>query len=170
MVDASDSIRRFYPDWEQYNRRIVEVVREMTTEQLVIRPAPERWPIWATVGHNAGARVYWLCTVFGEPGAEQTPFADAASGIGWEDDLDHPRGAAELVWAMESTWQIVASVLDRWTPASLAESVARDSAGRKSVHTRASILNRLITHDAYHAGELSQTLGIHNLRQIDLWA
>jgi len=170
MADATGSIRQFYPDWEQYNQRIVDVVREMTAEQLAIRPAPERWPIWATVGHTAGARTYWLCSVFGEPGADQTPFADAASGIGWEDDLDHPRDAAELVFAMDSTWQIVASVLDRWTPESLVESVMRESGGKRSVHTRGSVLNRLLTHDAYHAGELSQTLGIHELRQIDLWA
>lgn len=168
---AAGTIRRFYPDWEQYNQRIVDVVRGMTGEQLALRPNPARWPIWATVGHDAGARVYWLCTVFGEPGAETTPFADAAvSGIGWEDELDHPRSAGELVGAMESTWQIVARALDTWTPASLAQSVVRDSAGRKSEHTRASILNRLMTHDAYHAGELSQTLGIHGLPQIDLWA
>jgi uncharacterized damage-inducible protein DinB len=167
---GAGTIRRFYPDWEQYNQRVVDVVRDMTAEQLALRPDPERWPIWATVGHTAGARVYWLCTVFGEPGADKTPFTDAASGIGWEDDLDRPRDAAELVGAMASTWQIVARVLDTWTPESLAESVVRDSAGRKSVHTRGSILNRLITHDAYHAGELSQTLGIHNLPQIDLWA
>ena len=170
MADVTGSIRQFYPDWEQYNQRIVDVVREMTAEQLAIRPAPERWPIWATVGHTAGARTYWLCSVFGEPGAHQTPFPDAASGIGWEDDLDHPRDAAELVRAMDSTWQIVASVLDRWTPESLAESVMRESGGKRSVHTRSSVLNRLLTHDAYHAGELSQTLGIHELRQIDLWA
>ena len=169
MSEAA-TIRQFYPDWEQYNGRIVDVVRDMSAEQLALRPDPERWPIWATVGHTCGARVYWLCTVFGEPGAELTPFADAADGIGWEDELDHPRSADELVSAMVSTWQIVARVLDHWTPASLAESVVRDSAGRKSAHTRGSILNRLITHDAYHAGELSQTLGIHNLPQIDLWA
>ena len=38
------------------------------------------------------------------------------------------------------------------------------------VHTRQSVLMRLISHDAYHCGELSQTLGIHHLPQIDLWA
>jgi uncharacterized damage-inducible protein DinB len=170
VTEPNGSIKRFYPDWPQYNQRIVDVVRDMTAAQLAIRPSPERWPMWATVGHTAGARIYWLCSVFGEPGADQTPFTDAASGVGWEDDLDHPRDAAELVWAMESTWQIVASVLDRWTPASLAQSAVRDYAGRRSVHTRGSMLNRLLTHDAYHAGELSQTLGIHDLRQIDLWA
>ena len=34
---------------------------------------------------------------------------------------------------------------------------------------RASILQRLFSHEAYHCGELSQTLGIAGLPQIDLW-
>ena len=170
MTEPIGSIRPFYPDWEQYNQRITDVVRAMTAEQLAIRPAPDGWPIWATVAHTAGARAYWLCGVFGEPGAEQTPFTDPLSGVGWEDDEDHPRDADELAWALDSTWLIVASVLDSWTPASLSESVVRGSGGRESVHTRASVLNRLFTHDAYHAGELSQTLGINKLTQIDLWA
>src|SRR6266542_475466 len=89
------SIRLFYDHWPQYNRRLTEVVGAMTDEQLAIRPAPERRPIWATVGHTAGARVYWLCAILGEPGAETMPF-DPTSDVGWEDDLDHPRGAQEL--------------------------------------------------------------------------
>ena len=75
----------------------------MSDEQLDIRPAPEGWPIWATVGHTAGVRVYWLCGVLGEPGAETTPFADPLSDHGWEDDLDHPRRADELVLALDTT-------------------------------------------------------------------
>ena len=39
----------------------------------------------------------------------------------------------------------------------------------RQVHTRSSILQRLLTHEAYHCGELSQTLGIAGLPQIDLW-
>lgn len=45
----------------------------------------------------------------------------------------------------------------------------RHIGGRVQIHSRASILQRLLTHDAYHCGELSQTLGIHGLPQIDLW-
>jgi hypothetical protein len=87
----------------------------MFAGQLAIRPSADRWPIWATVGHTAGARVYWLCDVIGEPGAETTPFPDAAT-TGWEDDLDHPRSADELVEALDSTWRLIESCLDRWTP------------------------------------------------------
>lgn len=163
------SIRRFYDRWPQYNRRLTEVVGAMSDAELAIRPSPEGWPIWATVGHTAGARVYWLCGVAGEPGAETTPFPDSLSGEGWEDDLDRPRGAAELVLALDTTWAIVDRVLDEWTPELLDEPVERSFGGGQQSHSRASILQRLLTHEAYHCGELSQTLGIHGLTQVDLW-
>jgi uncharacterized damage-inducible protein DinB len=163
------SIRRFYDRWPQYNRRLTEIVGAMTDEQLAIRPSPGGAPIWATVGHTAGARTYWLCGVVGEPGAETTPFPDPLNGEGWEDDLDHPRGAAELVTALDTTWAIIDRLLDRWTPELLDETVERRYGEMVQVHSRASILQRLITHEAYHCGELSQTLGIHGLPQIDLW-
>jgi uncharacterized damage-inducible protein DinB len=168
-MSERDSIRPFYADWEVYNRQILDVIAAMSDEQLAIRPAADLWPIWATVAHTAGARVYWLCGVFGEPGADTTPFPDALSGYGWEDDLDTPRNAAELAEAVGSTWRIVAGCLDRWTPDMLAESFERTYGGRTSSYTRGSILLRNLSHDAYHAGELSQTLGIHGLPQIDLW-
>ena len=52
----------------------------------------------------------------------------------------------------------------------LGDRVRREYGGRTQIHTRSSILQRLLTHEAYHCGELSQTLGIHGLPQIDLWA
>ena len=162
-------IRPFYDRWPQYNRRLTDIVGAMSDEQLAIRPAPDRWPIWATVGHTAGARVYWLCTVLGEPGAETTPFGDPLSDEGWEDDLDHPRPADELVRALDTTWAIIDRCLDRWTPAMLEETIERFYGDERQVHSRASIVQRLLTHEAYHCGELSQTLGIHGLPQIDLW-
>jgi uncharacterized damage-inducible protein DinB len=161
-------IRQFYDRWPQYNRRLTEVIGSMSDEQLAIKPGPDRWPIWATVGHTASARLYWLCNVLEEPGAEDTPWPDLPDD-GWEDHLDQPRRADELVWALDSTWAVVDGVLDRWTPEMLGEEVERHYGDTRQVHTRSSILQRLLTHDAYHCGELSQTLGIEGLPQIDLW-
>lgn len=163
------SIRLFYDRWPQYNRRLTEVIAAMSDEQLAIRPAPDGSPIWATVGHTAGVRVYWLCGVLGEPGAEITPFNDPMSGVGWEDDLSHPRSAAELVEALDTTWAIIDRCLDQWTPAMLREPVERFYGDERQLHSRSSILQRLLTHEAYHCGELSQTLGIAGQPQIDLW-
>lgn len=165
---STSSIRPAYDMWPQYNRRMREVIGAMTAEQLAVRPSPDLWPIWAIVGHTAGARVYWLCDVIGEPGVETTPFV-AGAEAGWEDDLDHPRGAQELVEALDSTFRVVEGCLDRWTPEMLGDEIHRDYDGTVQVHTRGSILQRLFSHDAYHCGELSQTLGIAGLPQIDIW-
>ena len=164
---STPTIRASYSMWPQYNRRLRDVVAAMTDEGLAIRPAPDLLPIWATVGHTAAMRVYWLCEVVGEPGADTTPFTDGVAD--WADDLDHPRSADELVEALDSTFRIVESCLDRWAPEMLDDEIQRDYAGTRQMHTRASILQRLLTHEAYHSGELSQTLGINGLTQIDLW-
>src|SRR6266568_4233273 len=96
------SIAPFYDRWGQYNGRLVDAIRNLSDEQLTLRATPTYWPIWAIAGHTAGARVYWLCGVFKEPGAETTPFTDPLSGVGWEDDESRPRGSAEVVTALDS--------------------------------------------------------------------
>ena len=132
------SIRTAYDMWPQYNRRLRDVIRAMSAEHLAIRPSLDGWPIWATVGHTAGMRVYWLCDIAGEPGADQTPFTDVANN-GWEDDLDHPRGPGELVEALDSTWRIVDACLDRWTLGMLDGEIRRTYDGATQMHTRGSI-------------------------------
>ena len=104
----------------------------MSPEQLQVRPAPHLWPIWATAAHLALTRVYWLCVFLGEPGAERTPFTDSARE-GWEDDLDHPRRPDELVFALESSWAIVARCLERWTPDMLDAEFERERDGLKEL-------------------------------------
>ena len=74
MIDPNGPIRPFYDGWQVYNARLIEAIQGLSDEELKLRPGPDQWPIWATVGHTAGMRVYWLCGVFGEPGAETTPF------------------------------------------------------------------------------------------------
>ena len=165
----TDSIARFYRGWATYNQAMIDALRPLTTEQLALDGGIPEWPIWAIVGHTAGARPYWLCSVFGEPGAETTPFPDSANELGWEDVLSHPRGVDELIGALESTWAIVEGVLERWTPDILDEPFRREIHGRVQFHTRQSVLMRMISHDAYHAGELSQILGAAGLVQVDLW-
>ena len=158
-----------YPDWPQYASRIRDAVVGLTPEQLALRAGPDNDPVWALAAHCAGARVYWLCGVFGEPGAERTPFTDPLSGEGWEDDPDHPRSGEELAWALDSTFEVVRGVLDRWTVDDLALTAERRWGDTVQSHTRASVLNRLLTHDAFHAGEISQLLGLHGIGSIDLW-
>jgi uncharacterized damage-inducible protein DinB len=169
------TLRPFYADWAGYNRRTIEGIRGLSEGDLAL-PVPalrdvggEPWPVWAVFGHTAATRVYWFCAVAGEPGSETTPFADPA--LGWEDDLTHPRSADELVGAFRTTWAVVEGCLDRWSPEHLGEVIRREKLGGRSpeLHTRQSILMRMINHEAYHLGEVNLVLGANGREPIDPW-
>ena len=163
------SLASVYPDWPQYAARVRGAVKDLTADQLALRAGPEHAPIWALAAHLAGTRVYWLCGVFEQPGAERTPFTTPLTGVGWEDDPDHPRSGEELAWALDSSWEVVGDCLERWSVDDLDRTANRMRDAVPQSHTRASVLNRLCSHDAFHAGEISQLLGRHDLPPIDLW-
>ncbi|MEK6225081.1 MAG: DinB family protein [Chloroflexota bacterium] len=165
----SGGVAPFYDRWGQYNGRLVDAIRGLSDEQLKLRAAPDKWPMWAIAAHTAGARVYWLCGVFKESGAENTPFTDPSSGVGWEDDESTPRGSKELVFALDFSWKIIKRSLERWTPSMLGEDFTREIGGKIQKHTRQSVLIWLLSHDAFHKGEISQLLSMHGLPEIDLW-
>ena len=164
----ASSVAPLYQDWPQYNARLRDGVRFLTAEQLALRAGPEHGPIWALAAHAAAVRVYWLCGIFEQPAADRTPFPDPFADA-WDDDPDHPRSGEEVAWALDTTFMVVREALERWTPDELSVTAERTLQGVTVVHTRASVLNRLFTHDAFHAGEISQLLGLHGLPEIDLW-
>jgi uncharacterized damage-inducible protein DinB len=163
------TIRPAYSKWPEYNRRLRDVVAALTDEQLALRPTPERWPLWATVGHAACQRVFWLCDFAGEPGAETTRFTDAGHNCPGDDDLEHVLSADALVEALDSTFRIVESCLDRWTLDMLDEEIRRPEWDSSWVHTRGAVIQRVFSHDIYHCAELNEALGIAGSPQIDLW-
>jgi uncharacterized damage-inducible protein DinB len=163
------TIRQAYSKWPDYNNRLLAVVAAMSDAQLAIQPTPERWPIWATIGHTACQRVFWLCDFAGEPGADTTPFTNAGSNCPGDDDLEHVLSAGQLVEALESTFRIVEHCLDSWTVDSLAEELRREDWDETWVHSRGSVIQRVFAHDVYHVAELNEALGRAGLLQIDLW-
>jgi hypothetical protein len=166
---SNPTIRPAFIDWPRYDRRLREVVATLTEGQLAIRPSPERWPLWATIGHTACQRVSWLCGFAGEPGAETTPFPDALYSCPGDEDLEHVLSAEQLVEALDSTFRIVEGCLDRWTADMLDEEIRRTFGDEEWVHTRGSVIQRVFAHDVYHCAELNEALGLAGLPQIDLW-
>jgi len=163
------TIRPSFSMWPEYNRRLRDVVAALTDEQLALRASPDHWPMWAIVGHAACQRVFWLCDFAGEPGADTTRFTDAGDNCPGDDDLENVLDAAQLVEALDSTFRIVESCLDTWTLDMLDEVLRRPEWDETWVHTRGSVLQRVFSHDVWHAAELSGILGAHSLAQVDLW-
>jgi len=147
---------------------LVARIPRLGAEELALTGAPDGWPVWALIAHLAGTRVYWLCTIAGEPGVETTPFPQPAID-GWEDHLDHPRGPAELLEAVQTSGAIVERCLSAWTPDMLSVAFTRVRNGEVQSHTRASILTRTVMHDSFHVGEISLLLGSGGLPSLDPW-
>src|SRR5215218_1344905 len=112
MTDPT--IRPAFSNWPAYNRALRDVVAGLTAEQLAMQPSPERWPLWATIGHAACQRVFWLCDFAGQPGADTTRFTNAAHECPGDDDLEHVLTASDLVEALDSTFRIIEACLDGW--------------------------------------------------------
>jgi len=167
MSDAS--IRPAYSRWPDYDRALCDVVAGLTDEQLAMTPSPDRWPMWATLGHLACQRVFWLCDFAGEPGADTTRFTNAAFDCPGDDDLEHVLSAKQLVESLDSTFRIVEGCLDRWTLDMLDEEIRHEDWGEDWAHTRGSVIQRVFSHDVWHTAELNETLGVARLPQIDLW-
>jgi len=163
------SIRSAYPNWPMVNERLRSVVETLTDQQLILRPAPERWPIWATIGHLACQRVFGLCDFAGEPGAESTPFTNAAWNCPGDDDLENVLGSSQLVVAIDSTFAIVERVLDSWTLEALDEVLRRPEWDDSWVRSRGELIQRTYAHDVWPSAELNDTLSRHDLPLIDIW-
>ena len=163
------SIRPAYSSWPKYNQRLRDGVAGLTDEQLALQPSPDRWPVWATIGHAACQRVFWLCDFAGEPGAETTRFTNAGYDCPGDDDLVNVLDAEQLVEALGSTFAIVEGVLDRWTLESLNEEIRRPEFGPDWVHLRGAVIQRVFAHDVWHTAELNETLARAGLPLIDLW-
>jgi uncharacterized damage-inducible protein DinB len=163
------TVRAAFPAWPTYNERLIDVVAGLSGDELALRPAPDRWPLWATVGHTACQRVFWLCDFAGAPGAETTPFTNAAYDCPGDDDLEHVLDAEALAHALASTFRIVEDCLDRWTLELLAEEVRRRWDDDERVHPRGWALQRVFAHDVHHCAEVNEALGSAGLPQIDIW-
>jgi DinB superfamily len=166
---AALTIRPAYRTWSLFNQRFRDGVAAMTQEQLALQPSLDRWPLWATIGHTACQRVFWLCDFAGEPGAASTPYPNAGYDCPGDDDLEHVLNAAQLVKGLDASFRIVEACLDRWTVDSLDEVLRRPEWDASWVHTRGAVIQRVFSHDVYHVAEINEALGIAGLPQIDLW-
>jgi hypothetical protein len=164
------SIRAAFPAWPAQQGHLRDVVADLTADQLARTPGPDRWPLWATIGHLACQRVFWLCDFAGEPGADTTPYPNAGYDCPGDDDLEHVLSAEQLVTGLDTSFAIVERCLDTWTPGSLDEVIRHPEWGAEDrARTRGFVIQRVYAHDISHATELNEALTAAGLPIVSLW-
>lgn len=145
---------------------LVKAIAPLDDAQLGLSAAPQLWSVRMLVSHIAAVRVWWFHAWMGEGDA------------GWEryngwDDLEGmaARQAPELTRALQETWSLVASSLERWTATDLDVEFRRptpNAKGERPLRSRQWIIWHVAEHDVHHGGELSLTLGMHGVPGLDL--
>ncbi len=158
MTDNHTTLAAFYKGWDDYQEHLIKAIAPLSPDQLALQVAPQLRSIGEIAAHIISARVWWFHNIMGEGSA------DIASMVSWDDDGAPSRTATELVSGLESTWLMIQNALERLTPADLEKRFQR----RETTVSRQWIIWHIIEHDLHHGGELSYSLGIHELAAPDL--
>jgi uncharacterized damage-inducible protein DinB len=161
MATDAGNLSRFYQGWDRYQDLLVEIVGNLSDEQLALQASPSLRPVWTLAAHIISARSGWFHIVMGE--APNRPDFDEM--YDWDVDDQPQRSATELVHGLRETWAMIADCLARWTPDDLDRQFTTP---RGNTFSRQWVIWHVIEHDLHHGGELFFTLGMHGLPTPDL--
>lgn len=163
MAEQNSTLAEIYKNWGAYQALLVKAVAPLTAEQLALSSAPHLRSVSSLAAHIIGTRAGWFNRLMGEGGPEVVAL------VGWgRVGTAAPTSAAELVAGLETTWQMIVAALARWTTADMEHVFTGERNGEAYTIARQWVIWHLIEHDLHHGGELSLTLGIHNLPAIDI--
>jgi uncharacterized damage-inducible protein DinB len=184
MSSAAPSLFSVYEGWDGHQLALMRAITGLTPEHLAYRPAPHLRSVGEITGHLALGRLSWFYRM-GAPGsvelarqfgswdrvrvnteqvAELHRWMEATSQK--EDEIATNR--AELLRWLEATWQMIATTLNTWTVADLAQTYRHAYQGKLYAVSRQWTLFRILSHDLHHGGELAILLGMQGIELPDL--
>jgi uncharacterized damage-inducible protein DinB len=169
MTEQALRLITFYKGWETYQQSLVETIAPLSPEQLAAPAESHHWTIGMLAQHMVANRVWWFQVWMGEGSPALAPIAhwDPA-----DESANYTLDAAELVAGLESTWEMIADSLARWTPIDLGQTFPAPStlsAAERAAFgtlTRQWIIWHVLEHEIHHGGELSLALGRYGLEGI----
>lgn len=152
----------FYKGWETYQERLVQAISPLSTAQLDLRTAPHLHSVGENVAHIIATRVGWFHGLMGEGNKTLEALEK------WDEQGAPALSTAELLDGLAVTWQMVHDALAHWTPADLDHLFEGTYGDRPYRLTRQWVIWHVIEHDLHHGGEVSFTLGTHQLAAVDI--
>jgi uncharacterized damage-inducible protein DinB len=162
MTTPDPTLGAFSVEWEKYQRLLVDAVGPLDAEQLALRIVPSLRSMGEIATHIIGGRARWVRFVLKEG---DDALGDYAT---WDREGAAPRTGAELARGLEATWGALHTPMTRWTTDELAEEMRGTWGDEPYALSRRWVVWHLIEHDIHHGGELSFSLGIHDLPAIDI--
>jgi uncharacterized damage-inducible protein DinB len=152
----------FYRGWGGYQRMLVEMIGQLSDDQLAMPAASHDWTIGMVLQHVIANRVWWFQVWMGAGEADLTDIAH------WDpaDELEvAPRSRQQLLEGLQATWTMIDTALERWTSDDLDEMfepptvLNEEERSSYSPCTRGWIIWHVFEHEIHHGGELSVSLG-----------
>ena len=163
MSEQNSTLAAMYENWGKYQALLVKAVTPLMAEQLTLSSAPHLRSVGSLAAHIIGTRAGWFHRLMGEGGD------DIVALMGWgRVGTPVPTSTTELVAGLETTWRMIVAALARWTTADMEHVYSGERNGQSYSLARNWVIWHLIEHDLHHGGELSLTLGMHNLPAIDI--
>jgi uncharacterized damage-inducible protein DinB len=160
MTDGNGPLAPFYEaGWSNYNDYLVKAIGNLSQDQLQLTVAASQRQVWSLAVHILGTRVHWLTRVAGEEDPASNPLLD------WDEDGEPIFTPAQIVDGLQKSWNLVASVLNRWTVDTMNQTHASPDGYEDA---RGWIIWHLIEHDVHHGGELFYTLGSYGI-EVPKW-
>lgn len=131
---------RVYISWDDYQQALKKSIAPLTAEQLALRLVPHLRSVGEIAEHIVYGRALWLAREVNDASADVAPL------LRWEDPADPPHSAAEILAALDLTWQRFNALMQRWAaygedfPAAEADTLGA--------------LWGMLDHDLPHIGEL----------------
>ena len=156
MTIPQSTFQVFYQGWKDYQTLLIKAIAPLSADQLALKSAPHLRSIGDNVLHIISARSGWCSGDLHEGGETM------ASLVAWSRPGTPTRSAAELVNALETTWQLMQEMIARWTPDDW-EQIMGGTPEEPETFPRSWVIWHLIEHDLHHGGEVSLTLGMYGL-------
>lgn len=145
--------------WARIQQSLVRMLAPLTIEQLGLRSSPAMWSVGTLAAHMVVGRARWWHLWLGEGDDSIAALLSLDAG---------ERTAAEIAAAHRLTADLIAGCLGRWTDADLEAEFGNPAQPDRGLRSRRWIAWHVLEHDLFHAGELSQVLGMHGLPGLEI--
>lgn len=162
MTEDQDLISAIFEGWHVFQTALIKALRPLDPDQLTLRSAPNLRSVGEIAVHIIGARARWFYLLFGEGGGE---FEELGK---WDRRGRRARSAEELVSGLEKTWTGMQEAITRLSPEEWQQSWPGEDETEPERITRQWVIWHLIEHDLHHGGEISLTLGVHEISALNL--